>query len=133
MSNTPPEGTGPGCTLGKPEGLSPVGERAWAVIVAFLKKRKMTYTGGCTAFYSPAKWKEREEQYGLDGVLIVVHDGGNHKAAFSMDACYGGGSYEPMESMQRELEAAGFYYEECTGWYGAVYATAQCPTCGRCA
>lgn len=33
--------------------------------------------GGCQAFYSPAEWAARGEEYGKLSELIIVHDGGD--------------------------------------------------------
>jgi hypothetical protein len=87
------------------------------VILAHLKKKKMTNTGGCRAFYTPEEWKERGEQYGLNAELIVVHDGGDLAPFFNWD-------YEMRQlsdSMDKALEKAGYYAEQCTCWYAAIY------------
>lgn len=110
--------------LTKPEGLDADGERAHGIVVAFLKARGMTYTGGCKVFYSPKEWRERGEKYGRESVLIVAHDGGDHARAFSFDACHVHGraeEYEPCEAMQDALGEAGCFAEQCTCWHSAVY------------
>lgn len=110
--------------LAKPDGLDEKGERAYEVVMAFLKARGMTYTGGCKAFYSPKEWRERGEEYGLESCLIVTHDGGDHARAFSFDACHVHGrpeEYEPCESMQDALGKVGCFAEQCTVWYTAIY------------
>ena len=87
------------------------------VILAYLKKRKMTDTGGCRAFYTPEEWKERGERYGLTSELIVVHDGGDLAPFFNWD-------YERRdlrESMDKALKKAGYYCEQMTCWYAAIY------------
>ncbi len=116
-----------------PKGLSPKARKAYETIVKFLKDREMTDTGGCKAFYSPQEWKGRGEQYGRDGILIVVYDGGDHGAAFNMDACLDNAEflraeglkvknpYETHEAMSAALSTVGCWVEECTGWYAAVY------------
>lgn len=120
--------------LTMPEGLNSAGQRAHEIIVAYLQQHELTHTGGCKAFYSPAEWKHREEQYGTEGHLIVVYDGGDMRPVFSMDATYDldcaiyqetGKQREPYslyEGMQAKLREAGFYFEECTRWYSAVYS-----------
>lgn len=108
----------------KPAGLSALGEKAYEAIMAVLKEHKATYTGGCKTFYSPAEWKERGEEYGIESELIVVYDGGDVRPFFSMDACYeipSSNRYATYEKMQAALEKVGAYFEECTGWYAAVY------------
>ncbi len=108
--------------LTMPEGLSEQGQRAWRRIMALALDTDFKDTGGCKAFYSPQEWRERGEEYGTESELIVVYDGGDLKYLFSMDAVYDFGNYAMLEKMADELEAIGMYYEECTGWYSAVYA-----------
>jgi hypothetical protein len=81
------------------------------------------------------EWKAREEKYGTESHLIVVYDGGALRPVFSMDAAYDldcghyqqtGKKREPYalyEGMQEKLREAGLYFEECTGFYAAVYST----------
>lgn len=124
--------------LAKPEGLTAEGERAYSAIMGRLKAKyqgvlKEFSTGGCRSFYSPAEWKARGEEYGLGSVLVVVYDGGDLRRHFNMDAAYEMSCmleeagitvkepYASLEKMQEALNAEGFYFEECTGWYGAVY------------
>lgn len=104
-------------TLAKPEGLSKLGEAAYAAILEFLHQHDLDHTGGCKAFYSPDAWKERGEEYGTKSVLIVVYDGGSHRCCFTLSEQ----QYDLVEKMQKTLQKVGCYFEECTGWYGAVY------------
>jgi len=122
-----------------PEDLSPDGQHAYRVIRARLNAFKDLNTGGCKAFYSPFEWAARGEQSGLKSVLIVVYDGGDLRGHFNMDAAYEGhcmlvdflrengrstsglNGYESIEKMQEALGEAGFFFEECNNWYGAVY------------
>ena len=101
----------------KPVGLSDLGEKAYKIITDLLIEREMTYTGGCRSFYSPREWKERGEQYGLDSQLIIVYDGGDLRPCFCMNE----GFYQSYSNMQAALFKIGCYFEECTGWYAAVY------------
>jgi hypothetical protein len=103
--------------LQQPDNLSDKGKQAHKAIVAFLRKHKLTYTGGCKAFYSPKEWREREEDYGCDSVLVVVHDGGDHGDAFSYDR----ENYKIIEKMNEVLKPLGLYSEQCTIWYSAIY------------
>jgi hypothetical protein len=121
--------------LRMPIGLSPSGFLAHESIVDFLQAKGLTNTGGCRAFYSPQEWAERGEEYGKRSILVVVYDGGDLRPAFNMDAAYDADcalvqefgrpeGYQPyalLEAMQAELKKLGFYFEECTRWYGAVY------------
>lgn len=111
-----------------PENLDAAGQRAHSAIVAQLQKVGHTETGGCKTFYSPEEWRERGEEYGTSSKLIVVYDGGEVALSFSMDAAYNElarpgtkNCYRFYEAMSKALEEAGFYVEECTGWYAAVY------------
>ena len=73
--------------------------------------------GGGRTFYTPEEWREREEEYGLDSLLIVVHDGGDYAEFFNY-------SYlcpESIAAMETALSVAGYYIEPCTCWYSAVY------------
>lgn len=100
-----------------PDKLSKLGCDAHAVIMDFLERHEATYTGGCKAFYSPEEWEARDERYGRDSELIVVHDGGDVASIFSPD--YG----DPilMEDLQDELAKIGLFAEACTSWYTAIY------------
>ena len=73
--------------------------------------------GGCRAFYTPEEWKARKEKYGCDSVLVLVHDGGDLAPLCNWDY----GCYEMSERLRIALEKAGFYYDQCTCWYSAVY------------
>ena len=75
------------------------------------------YTGGCRTFYSPAEWKERGEEYGLESELILCHDGGDF--ASLLNSSYG--CYDQMERFSKAMEKYGYYVEQCTSWYSAVY------------
>lgn len=103
--------------LAMPEGLTAKGKKAYKAIMGLLESLGYTYTGGCKAFYSPKEWKQRGEDYGLQSVLIVVHDGGDLSAVFNdMYAAPG-----VMEAAGKALKDAGFYSEPCTCWYTAIY------------
>ena len=108
----------PPADFARPEGLSDAGTRAYDTIVRVLAEHDALQSGGCRVFYSPAEWKARGERYGQDAELIVIYDGGTHRAFMTLDA----GRYELHEAMRAALEAAGCWAEECTTWYGAVYA-----------
>jgi hypothetical protein len=103
--------------LAVPPDISERGQEAYNVIMQFLTDNDMTDTGGCKAFYSPAEWLERGEQYGLKSLLVVVHDGGCLAPICNMDY----GNYVLHDSLQAKLHAAGFFLEGCTSWYSAVY------------
>ena len=103
-----------------PEGLSPGGQAAAEAIVALLTKRGATDTGGCRAFYTPQEWRDRGEKYGLNSILIVVYDGGDVGAFFTMDKDYP--QYKRTNEMTKALDEAGPYHsEECHCWYSAIY------------
>jgi len=74
------------------------------------------YTGGCPPFYTPDSWRERGEQYADGATLIVCHDGG----ALSEIVGPGHHLYALYASVERDLNAAGFYLEWCDSWYSRV-------------
>lgn len=100
----------------KPEGLSEAGEKAYQTIMNVLTKNHALDTGGCKTFYSPAEWKARGEEYGLDAELIVVYDGGDVRPFFSYE--YGDTAAEVMDAA---LASVGLWSEPCTYWYSAIY------------
>lgn len=110
--------------LAMPPELSPVGRRAAEVILEFLAREGRCDTGGCKAFYSPVEWQERDEEYGLEAPLIVVHDGGDLASYFSFDAC----DYALYERQVSYLRQHGFFAEQCTSWYSAVCEASRSDT-----
>lgn len=73
--------------------------------------------GGCQAFYRPEEWQDRGEAYGLKSVLILCHDGGDLGPYCDFAQSCGGSAERFSEWMAKD----GFYVEQCTGWYSAVY------------
>ena len=70
---------------------------------------------GGNAMYSTEKWKERGEDYGNMAVLVITHDGGCHADMFT-------NPYAPeYEKLVEYLGEYGYYPEQCTGWYSAIY------------
>ena len=109
--------------LDLPTGLSAKGRAAARIIRALLRERQTTYTGGCRAFYSPAEWQARGEQYGTDALLILCHDGGDL-------AAYCNPAYEDRDAMRALREALshiGLFAEQQTGWYTAIYPRPTSP------
>ena len=102
-----------------PEDLDARGQEAYRVIMKVLEANDATNTGGCQAFRSPKEWKARGEEYGCDSKLVVVYDGGDHGAYFSLDKSYP--NYVEFEKMNDALKKIGMYAEECTCWYAAIY------------
>jgi hypothetical protein len=88
-------------------------------IVRWLTARngQAPYGGGCRAFYSAKEWRERGEDYGTTGVLVLVHDGGDLAPYCSWDYC----QYAAMDDFRSFLEGRGYYVEQCTSWYSAIY------------
>jgi hypothetical protein len=106
--------------MNTPNDLSTDGMVAMTIIKEFLRERRLN--GGIDrVFYSPAEWKNRGEDYGIGSMLIITYDGSDLRRAFNMDTCYDMGSYEIYESLQKRLGESGFFFEECTNWYAAVY------------
>ncbi len=109
-------------TLDVPDSLSSYGCAVYQTIMDVLKKHELGYTGGCKAFYSPEEWLEdRGEQYGKGSELIVVYDGGDLRQFFNSNECGAHGYWTMFEEMIHELAKVGMYFEECTGWYCAIY------------
>lgn len=105
-----------------PDGLTIAGRTAHKIIVRLLRARKLTHTGGCKVFYSPKAWKARGEEYGTDGVLIVVYDGADAREAFDPHPReYRGATYPEFRAMRDALAKEGLRAEMCTHWYSAVY------------
>ena len=75
------------------------------------------YTGGCNTYYTVDKWKERKEEFGLNSELIICHDGGDFASLCNWSYC----DYGAMDRFQDELKKYGYYVEQCTCWYSAVY------------
>jgi len=75
------------------------------------------HTGGCRTFYTPQEWRQRGESYGLNSQLIVCYEGSAIAPFFNMEhGCDGW-----YTAMQGALNSLGFYSEECTSWYSAIY------------
>lgn len=104
-----------------PTGLTEAGQRAHAIILAYLQQHRLSGSKDSRTFYSPGEWRARNEKYGAQGQLIIVYDGGDLRPVFSMDAAYDRGTYALYEGLQEKLHEVGLYFEECTNWYSAVY------------
>lgn len=93
-------------------------ERVAEIIRTFMRQQSPTFNGGgAQTFYDPELWKERGETYGLESVLIVVHDGGDLAPYCNHDYQ----NYAAMERLSRRLAKSGLHIEQCTCWYSAVY------------
>jgi hypothetical protein len=103
--------------LSKPAKLSREGSKAYKAIMALLTRTEQTNTGGCKAFYSPKEWADRGEEYGRNSLLIVCHDGGDLVPFFD----YNRDAWSFKQEMETALNDAGFYAEQCTSWYTAIY------------
>jgi hypothetical protein len=57
-------------------------------------------------------------EYGKNAVLILEHYLGDPLWPY---VNYDGGQYDKIERLADALSAAGFWVEDCTGWYSAVY------------
>lgn len=75
------------------------------------------HLGEYPSFYTPQEWKERGEEYGTESELVVVHDGGYLAPYFNWDYC----CYGDVERMGKALGKIGYFAEQCTCWYSAVY------------
>jgi len=72
---------------------------------------------GVRAFWTPDEWIARNEKFGKDSLLILCHDGGDLAVMCNWDY----GRYDLSRKLERELRRHGYYYEQCTSWYSAVY------------
>lgn len=97
--------------------LNPEQEKVAQIVLDVLGEN--ADTGGCRPFYSPDEWLERGEEYGHNSVLILVHDGGDLAPYCNWDYC----EYEKIDKLSNALEVSGYYVEQCTTWYSAVYRT----------
>ena len=107
-------------TIAIPKGLTRKGRQAATAILKRLREASLdgkVETGGCRLFYSPKEWKDRGEEYGTEGILVVVYDGGDayHHFSYNTEAV----SY--LDKMAEALKKVGVHAEACTGWYSAVY------------
>ena len=100
-----------------PDNLNEDGLSAYSAIMSVLNKYGAE-SGGCKTFYSPAEWIERGEDYGKNSHLIIVYDGGDVGHFFNMNH----ERYKLYDEMQTALRNIGLYFEECTGWYSAIYS-----------
>lgn len=66
------------------------------------------------AFRSPSEW---DDDYGQDSKLILIHDGGALAPYCSLDY----EDYDLVEELTVALANIGYYAEQCTSWYSAVY------------
>lgn len=103
--------------LAVPKGLSEKGREAVQIILDILKDREITYTGGSKAFYSPAEWKAKGEQYCQNALLVVVYDGSAVAQCFE----YAKEDYAAIEAMDAALRAADMYPESGTHVYAGIY------------
>jgi len=87
----------------------------YTTLLDFAKEHEFEATND--DFFTPQLWQARDEEYGTDSLLIVVHDGGEWAPYFNHDY----GAWERMKDLQDYLLARGLYAEQCTGWYSAIY------------
>ena len=79
--------------------------------------KAIPYTGGCNTYYTVDEWKRRKEEFGLNSELIICHDGGDFALLCNWSYC----DYGAMDRFQDGLKKHGYYVEQCTCWYSAVY------------
>lgn len=73
--------------------------------------------GGCRLFYTVDEWKDRGEEYGTTAALILVHDGGDAAPFLNLNYMV----YDLHEKLRASVSKQGFYIEQCTSWYSAMY------------
>jgi hypothetical protein len=105
-------------TISCPSDLNELGKQAYEVILRVVTEEmgESPRTEGKT-FYSPLEWRLRNESYGTNSELIIVHDGGVFAKFFNLDY----GHYELEDKIQNELNKIGLYAQACTSWYTAIY------------
>jgi hypothetical protein len=67
------------------------------------------------ACYTREEW---DGEYGKGALLILQHESCDPLYPY---VNYDGGQYDKIEQLADALSAAGFWVEDCTGWYSAVY------------
>jgi len=104
-------------TIEMPKNISNKAKQAINAIIQTVNHYDNFCSGGGKSFYSPQEWKEREEKYGTESILIVTYDGGDLAPYFNLDyECY-----SQFESMTKSLDKVGLIAEPCTCWYSAIY------------
>lgn len=98
-----------------PIGASEEAAKIHAAIMATLPH--WAESGGCQVFHTPEEWAARGEEYGHGSVLVVVHDGGDHAPYFN----WAYGAAQAREELNKAMDEIGFYANQCTGWYSAIY------------
>jgi hypothetical protein len=61
---------------------------------------------------------EFDGEYGKGALLILQHESCDPLYPY---VNYDGGRYEKIEQLVDALSAAGFWVQDCTGWYSGVY------------
>lgn len=101
--------------------VSHLNDKQKSIVDIFVKVAK-EFTGEVSAelktFWTPEEWKDKGEDYGTESELVVCYDGLN---SFSHICDTMSGSISAHEKLQDELFKAGYFFEQCTNWYGAVY------------
>lgn len=100
-----------------PEGRDET-RRAAKIVRDYLVRHEVIEHGGGGKFYTPAEWRDRGESYGLDALVIVTHDGGDHAGCFNWDY----EQYGLLEGLMEHLRGHGLWMEQCTSWYTAIFA-----------
>lgn len=100
-----------------PESLDLEGRALAEAVARFCQVNDMTFTGGCKVFYSPQEWRDRGEDYGTESVLVICHDGGDHGRI----CCWEREDYKMIEKFQEFMKDHGYFCEQCTCWYSAIY------------
>lgn len=101
-----------------PEGLSDDVRQAAETIVKTIRETCPDASGGgCRLFYTVDEWKARQEEYGTTGELILCHDGGAAAPFLNWDYM----CYQLRDKLMDRLRPLGFYVEQCTSWYSAMY------------
>lgn len=87
------------------------------LITSWCVDRKLVSTGGCKVFYTAEDWLNRGQVYGREATLIIAHDGGDMARVCNIDY----EAYDLVDKFAKFLETHGYYMEQCTSWYSAIY------------
>lgn len=114
--------------LGKPFGLTPAGELAYATILEVLTGNQVTGTNGRKVFYAPEQWAKTGSKVSLGAILIVVYEGSNLAPHFNIDVCSERYRmhppeirFETYEEMRKALKSKGFRFVDSLGYFSTVY------------
>tara|TARA_B100001769_G_C22094086_1_gene590137 strand:+ start:27 stop:314 length:288 start_codon:yes stop_codon:yes gene_type:complete len=90
--------------------------KAITVVKKFCKENNLDLESG-GGFRTAKDWGKRGEKYGIMSKGIIMHDGGDLAPYLN----YAYERPELMEEFTKYLNEHGYWNEQCTGWYTAIY------------